>query len=60
MRLPTGPDIILNKELSADTGVDTVVVVLKDVVEKVTMAETERGSAGFKEVNLGGGSPSEY
>ena len=37
----TSPNIILNEELSTVTSVDTIVVVIKDTVEDVAMAEAE-------------------
>lgn len=41
----TSPNVILNEELSTITSVDTIVVVVEDIVEDVTVAETEGRSA---------------
>lgn len=37
----TSPDVVLDKKLSAVTGVDSVVIVVKDVVEDVTVPKAE-------------------
>ena len=39
------PDVVLDEELRAVTGVDAVVVVVEDVVEDVAVPEAERGRA---------------
>jgi hypothetical protein len=39
------PDVVLDQELSSNAGVDTVVVVVEDVVEDMAVAESEGRSA---------------
>lgn len=42
------PDVVLNKDLGAGSGVDSIRDVLVVVVEQVTSAETERWSTGVE------------
>jgi hypothetical protein len=53
----TSPNIVLHEELGTNTGIDSVTVVLEEVVEKVAGTEAEGGSAGVEvsEVAVGVG-----